>query len=121
MARHNREGMGEDQLGRTYVVSYQPDWFYQIKVTRDLDSGRQSTKTLCRNPEPSQAEPGAKVRTRIQSEELGLDFEVSLEDTQGVIRRITVETMVPEGPDKGEAVSFTISRRRTRRTSSEES
>ena len=115
MARHNREGTGEDQLGRTYVVSYQPDWFYQIKVTRDLSSGRQSTKTLCRNAEPSQAEPGAKVRTRIQSEELGLDFEVSLEDARGVIRRITVETTVPEGPEQGEAVSFTISRRRTRR------
>lgn len=120
MARHNREGKGEDQLGRTYVVSYQPDWFYQIKVTRDLDSGRQSTKTLCRNMDPSQTEPGPKVRTRIQSEELGLDFEVSLEDATGVIRRITVETVVPEGLDQGEPVAFTISRRRTRRRASGE-
>lgn len=121
MARHNREGKGEDQLGRTYQVSYQPDWFYQIKVTRDLETGRQSTKTLCRNADPSQAEPGPKVRTRIQSEELGLDFELSLEDANGVIRRITVETVVPEGPDRGEPVSFTISRRRTRRRSAGES
>lgn len=120
MARHNREGKGEDQLGRTYVVSYQPDWFYQIKVTRDLESGRQSTKTLCRNVDAAQAEPGPKVRTRIQSEELGLDFEVSLEDANGVIRRITVETVVPDGPDQGEPVSFTISRRRTRRRSTGE-
>ncbi|HEX6923985.1 MAG TPA: hypothetical protein VF167_01040 [Longimicrobiaceae bacterium] len=115
MARHNREGRGEDQLGRTYLVSYQPDWFYQVKVTRDLASGRQSTKTLCRNPEPPQGEPGSRVRTRILSEELGLDFEISLEDARGVIRRITVETVVPEGPDQGEPVAFTISRRRTRR------
>lgn len=120
MARHNREGTGEDQLGRKYQVSYQPDWFYQIKVTRDLDSGRQSTKTLCRNADAAQAEPGSKVRTRIQSEELGLDFELSLDDSAGVIRRITVETIVPNGPDQGEPVAFTISRRRTRRRASAE-
>ena len=115
MARHNREGTGEDQLGRSYVISYQPDWFYQIKVTRDLESGRQSTKTLCRNFDAPQAEPGPKVRTRIQSAELGLDFEVSLEDAAGVIRRITIETTVPQGPEQGEPVAFTISRRRGRR------
>jgi hypothetical protein len=114
MARHNREGKGEDQLGRSYMVSYQPDWFHQIKVTRDLSSGRQSTKTLYRNPEPPQAEPGPRVRTRIEAPELGLDFEVTLEDARGVVRRITIETVAPEG-DRGEPVSFTISRRRSRR------
>lgn len=119
MARHNRDGTGEDQLGRSYTVSYQPDWFYQIKVTRDLSSGRQSTKTLYRNPEPPQAEPGSRVRTRIQSEELGLDFEITLEDPNGVVRRITVETVAPEGPDRGQPVSFTVSRRRNRRSPSE--
>lgn len=117
MARHNREGRGEDQLGRTYSVSYQPDWFHQIKVTRDLPNGRQSTKTLCRNTEEAQAEPGSRVRTRIVSEELGLDFELSLEDTRGVIRRVTVETIAPDGEDRGAAVAFTISRKRTRRRS----
>ena len=116
MARHNREGKGEDQLGRTYEISYQPDWFYQVKVTRDLASGRQSTKTLYRNPEPPQAEPGARVRTRIRSPELGVDFEVALDDEKGVIRRITVETVAAEGPDQGTPVSFTITRRRPRRT-----
>jgi hypothetical protein len=114
MARHNREGKGVDQLGRTYEVSYQPDWFYQVKVTRDLESGRQSTKTLFRNPESAQAEPGPRVRTRVRSEELGLDFEVVLEDPKGTIRRITVEAVAADGPDRGEPVSFTISRRRTR-------
>jgi hypothetical protein len=115
MARHNREGKGEDQLGRAYQVSYQPDWFYQVKVTRDLESGRQSTKTLYRNPEPPQAEPGSRVRTRIQSEELGLDVEVAVDDAQGVIRRIIVETVAPDGPDEGVPVAFTITRRRPRR------
>jgi hypothetical protein len=114
MARHNREGRGEDQLGRSYEISYQPDWFYQVKVTRDLESGRQSTKTLLRNPDAPQAQPGSKVRTRIRSEELGLDFEVMLDDGKSVIRRITVETVATSGPDRGEAVSFTISRRRNR-------
>jgi hypothetical protein len=109
MARHNREGNGEDQLGRRY----------QVKVTRDLASGRQSTKTLFRNPEPPQADPGSKVRTRIESEELGVDFEITLEDAAGVVRRITVETVAPGGPDSGEPVSFTITRRRPRRSREE--
>jgi hypothetical protein len=115
MARHNREGKGEDQLGRSYTVSYQPDWFYQVKVTRDLESGRQSTKTLYRNMETPQAEPGSRVRTRVTSEELGLDFEIAIEDDKGVIRRITVETVAPDGPDQGTPVSFTLTRRRPRR------
>jgi hypothetical protein len=117
MARHNREGRGEDQLGRSYVVSYQPDWFYQVKVTRDLESGRQSTKTLFRNPESAQSEPGARVRTRIESEELGISFEITIEDPDGIVRRVVVETVVPDGPDAGQNLGFTVTRARTRRTS----
>ncbi len=115
MARHNRDGSGEDQLGRSYVISYQPDWFYQIKVTRDLPSGRQSTKTLFRNPDSPQASPGSRVRTRIDSEELGLSFEITVEDPNGIVRRVTIETVAPEGPDAGENVGFTVSRIRNRR------
>ncbi len=113
MARHNREGRGEDQRGHEYVVGYQPDWFRQIKVTRDLDTGRQSTKTLYRNPEPPQQDPGPRVRTRITAAELGLDVEVTLSDARGVVRRITIETVVPEGEESGEAVVFTITRAST--------
>jgi hypothetical protein len=112
MARHNREGTGQDQLGRDYVVSYQPDWFHQVKVTRDLESGRQSTKTLFRNPDPPHADPGPRVRTRIESEELGLSFEITVEDPRGIVRRITVETALPNG---GEQIGFTVSRVRPRR------
>lgn len=116
MARHNREGVGEDQLGRSYVVSYQPDWFYQVKVTRDLESGRQSTKTLFRNPDAPEADPGNRVRTRISSDELGVDFEITIEDPNGVVKRITVETVAQDGSDAGENVGFTVSRiRRPRR------
>lgn len=115
MARHNREGIGQDQQGREYRVSYQPDWFYQIKVTRDLDSGRQSTKTLFRNPEPASGEPGSRVRTRVECAELGVDFEVTLEDGGSAVRRVTVETIATKGPEQGQPVSFTISRRRSRR------
>ena len=112
MARHNREGTGEDQVGRKYVVSFQPDWFHQVKVTRDLESGRQSTKTLFRNPEPPHADPGPRVRTRIESDELGISFEITVDDPQGIVRRITVETVAPE---TSENVGFTISRSRSRR------
>ena len=110
MARHNREGRGEDQRGRTYVIGYQPDWFHQVKVTRGLDSGRQSTKTLLRNPEAPEAEPGSRVRTRITAPELGLDFEVVLHDERHVIRRIVVETVVPDGEEAGERIAFSVSR-----------
>ena len=115
MARHNREGIGEDQLGRKYVVGYQPDWFYQVKVTRDLESGRQSTKTLFRSPEPPAADPGPRVRTRIESAEVGVDFEISVEDPHGIIRRITIETVVPQRSGEGENIGFTVTRAKPRR------
>jgi hypothetical protein len=91
-------------------VGYQPDWFRQVKVTRGLDSGRQSTKTLLRNPDPPATEPGRRVRTHIAAPELGIDVEVMLRDPRHVVRRITVETVVPEGEEKGETVSFVVSR-----------
>jgi hypothetical protein len=115
MARHNREGAGEDQLGRKYVISFQPDWFHQVKVTRDLSSGRQSTKTLFRNPDAPVADPGSRVRTRIECEELGVSFEISVDDPERIVRRVTIETVVPRGSDEGENIGFTISRVRARR------
>ena len=48
MGRHNREARGSDQRGFDYDISYQPDWLHQIKVTRTLENGRQSTKILSR-------------------------------------------------------------------------
>jgi hypothetical protein len=113
MARHNREASGSDQRGFEYIVSYQPDWLRQVKVTRTLDSGRQSTKTLLVNPDNSDCEPGQQVRTAIRCEAQGMTFEVSLRDPKGVIRRVVVET----GPaDSGGAVTdadvqFSIERR----------
>jgi len=117
MARHNREGSGEDQFGRRYFVSYQPDWFHQIKVTRDLESGRQSTKTLFRNPDPPEAEPGPRVRTRVEAPDLGLSFEVFVDDPRTVVRRITIETVISAGEEAGQPVSFTVSRFRSRKRS----
>lgn len=110
MARHNREGEGEDQHGRRYRIGYQPDWLHQVKVSRPLESGRQSTKILLRNPEPPAATPGPRVRTHIAAPELGIDLEVTLRDERGVVRRITVETVVPQGEEEGETVSFVLSR-----------
>jgi hypothetical protein len=110
MARHNREGSGQDQRGRVYQVEYQPDWMRVVKVTRELGSGRQSTKTLVRNPDLPAAEPGTRVRTHVQCADLGLDFEVVLHDDRRVVRRITVETVVPDGADAGETVVFSFAR-----------
>jgi hypothetical protein len=110
MARHNREGHGADQLGHTYVVSYQPDWLRHVKVTRDLDTGRQSTKTLLKNPATTrEAEPGSRVRTRITSQDRDMAFEVAVFDPGRAVCRIRVTYLV-DGKDGGprEGVEFTL-------------
>ena len=109
MARHNREGEGEDQHGRRYRIGYQPDWLRQIKVTCDLDNGRQSTKTLLRNPEPPAQSPGPRVHTEVAAAELGLGFGLTLHDERRVVRRIIVETVIPGGAERGETISFVLS------------
>lgn len=109
MARHNREGRGEDQRGFDYRISYQPDWLRWVKVARSLESGRQSTKTLLRNPGRREQSPGDRVRTRITSPGQGLDFEITVEDPRAVVRRVIVETEVPSEEDgESETVVFTI-------------
>ena len=92
MARHNRDARGSDQRGESYELSYQPDWLRLIKVTRTLESGRQSTKTLFRNTAKREQAPGARIRTRISSREQRVEFEIEIDDPQGVVRRIIVET-----------------------------
>jgi hypothetical protein len=110
MARHNREGQGADQLGQKYGISYQPDWLRHVKVTRDLETGRQSTKTLFRNPaDKGEGEPGEKIRTRIVSRDLSVDFEVVIADPLKAVRRIRVAYELP-GKDGApmEEVEFTL-------------
>ena len=110
MARHNREGQGADQRGFEYGVNYQPDWLRQVKVTRQLETGRQSTKTLFRNPtDGPEALPGERVRTRISSPDQGLDFEVSLADPRAAVRRIRIAYALPsENGIREEEVEFTL-------------
>ncbi len=111
MARHNREGEGEDQRGFHYMVSYQPDWLRHVKVTRVLESGRQSTKTLFRNPsDRREAMPGHRVRTRITCPEQGIDVEVAVDDGEHAVHRVQVACRVPAADGKGgsEEVEFTL-------------
>lgn len=104
MARHNRDGRGSDQRGFDYEISFQPDWLQSIKVTRELESGRQSTKSLFRNPGYRVQPPGHRVRTRISSPDQGIDCEIVIGDPNGVVRRVIVETVTAEG----EEVVFTL-------------
>jgi hypothetical protein len=108
MARHNREGHGTDQRGTDYVISYQPDWLRQIKVTRTLENGRQSTKTLFRNPGAREQAPGTHVRTRIMTADRRLDIEIAVDDPHGTVTRITVEAELPGRSGADGAVQFTI-------------
>ncbi len=110
MGRHNREARGADQRGYDYEISYQPDWLHQIKVTRTLENGRQSTKILFRNPTPREQPPGPHSRTRISSAEQLVDVEVELNDPNGVVKRIIVVTG-PAGSDTAEGeLEFIIQR-----------
>ena len=109
MARHNRDGSGVDQRGFGYQVSYQPDWLRHVKVTRVLQTGRQSTKTLFRNPADRQeAPPGERVRTRIVSPDQGLDFEVAVTDVKAAVARVRVAFMVEDEKGEKEEVEFTL-------------
>lgn len=103
MARHNRDGNGADQRGFDYRISYQPDWLHQVKVTRKLETGRQSTKTLFRNPGWKEQPPGSRVRTVISSPQQGFEFEIVVNDPKGVVKRIIVETGPP--PDAGKTLA----------------
>ena len=110
MARHNRDGHGVDQRGYGYVIGFQPDWLRYVKVTRDLETGRQSTKALYKNPaDIREAEPGDRVRTRVTSEEQKLDFEVTIDDPHRAVRRIRVIYELP-GRDgrREEEVEFSL-------------
>lgn len=109
MARHNRDGEGTDQCGHLYTISYQPDWLRQVKVTRALESGRQSTKTLFRNPaDRRETDPGDRVRTRIVSKAQGLDVEVSIDDTASRVTRMRVSCVVDNADGDPEEVEFTL-------------
>jgi len=109
VARHNREGLGADQRGFEYGVSYQPDWLKLVKVTRQLETGRQSTKTLFRNPVGrAAAEPGDRVRTRITSADQALDFEVALTDPRAAVKRVRIAYEIPGENGRTEEVEFTL-------------
>ena len=112
MARHNRDGQGADQRGCQYEISFQPDWLRHVKVTRDLDTGRQSTKTLFRNPmDRREAEPGDRIRTRVSSPDQDLDFEVAISDPAGAVRRIKIVCQIAgEDGRTEEDVEFTLER-----------
>lgn len=109
MARHNRDGSGEDQRGHQYQVSYQPDWLRHVKVTRNLETGRQSTKILFRNPaDRRHTDPGPKVRTGIGSSEQRLGFEIALTDPNAMVTRVRVACRVPDGSGSTEEVEFVM-------------
>ncbi len=103
MARHNREGSGADQRGVEYGVSYQPDWLKLVKVTRQLGTPIHHCSPL--DPE---AEPGERVRTRIFSDDQGLDFEIALTDPRSAVKRVRIAYEVPGENGRTEEVEFTL-------------
>lgn len=106
MARHNRTGTGKDQAGFSYQVSYPPDWLARIKVTRRLDSGRQSTKVLFTNPLPAPLDaPAAMVRVAVTSPEQGLSVEAALGPGPDGVREWRVQWT---GEGGGERVALTF-------------
>jgi hypothetical protein len=109
LARHNRDGSGADQRGVEYGVSYQPDWLKRVKVTRQLETGRQSTKTLFRNPSPGpEGEPGERIRTRVVSADESVCFEIALSDPRAAVTRVRIAYDVPGSDGRSEELEFTL-------------
>lgn len=98
MARHNREGRGLDQLGNLWRVSYQPDWFRLLKVSRIVAGGRRSSRTLYRNPAgAAETEPGRAIRTRITAADGSVDVTVTIEDRDQVVDHIIIAVRQKRG------------------------
>jgi hypothetical protein len=96
VARHNRTGKGVDQCGSEYTIDYQPDWLRRMKVTRKLKSGRQSTMNVFRNPsDHRETEPGARIRTRLESADEPVEFEIALKDPNGLVKKVVVHYEIP--------------------------
>ena len=112
MARHNREGSGEDQSGQPYEVSYQPDWLSRIKISRQLPGDRRrSMVTLFRNPaRRAEAPPGKMVRTGVSAVDGSADFRVSVEDPDGVVESVVVVTRRKRGR-RNEVVKYVLEAR----------
>lgn len=108
MARHNRDAQGSDQRGFDYEISYQPDWLRLIKVTRTLESRRQSTKALFRNNGRREQSPGPRVRTRISCAEQKLDVEIDVNDPNSVVKRIIVVTAPAGSTGAEDELEFSI-------------
>ncbi len=110
MARHNREASGVDQRGFRYRISYQPDWLDRIRVTRRLPTGRQSTRTLFRNPaRVRERREGGLVRTTIESREQDLKVEIVFRAEAGQVGEIEVQWSAAGGIDPFlDRVSFTL-------------
>lgn len=109
MARHNREGTGEDQRGHDHEVSYQPDWLRFVKITRTLMNGRQSTKTLFRNPlRRREAEPGDRVRCGVRSQRENIDVGVAIDDPLRHVTRVRVTCRVPDENGREEEIEYTF-------------
>jgi hypothetical protein len=119
MSRHNRDGSGTDQRGFEYQVSFQPDWLRQVKVTRNLESGRQSTKTLFRNSTTPEHPPGSRIRSRVSCPSQQIDFEVMLNDPRGIVRRVIVETVAPGQNGEEGVIVFSLEEQRARSTDDE--
>jgi hypothetical protein len=109
MARHNREGRGLDQFGNLWRISFQPDWFRRVKISRDLPEGRRrSSLTLFRNPaRKAEAEPGRAVTTRITSADGKIDVAVSIEDRDMVVDHIVLGIKRKRGREL-ELIKFVI-------------
>ncbi len=100
MARHNRNGTGVDQLGFRYRISYPPDWLDRVRVTRRLPSGRQSTRTIFRNPSRNPAvDPGDLIRVRLESPEQDMVIETSVRTTPDRLEEIVLQWRDPRATD----------------------
>ena len=110
MARHNRNGTGVDQRGFHYRISYPPDWLEYVRVTRRLPSGRQSTRTIFRNPARNpEVDPGDLIKVRVESPEQDLVIETTARTAPDRLGEIVFEWRDPRTMDpRMGRITFTL-------------
>ncbi len=99
-----------DQRGFGYRISYPPDWLERVRVTRRLASGRQSTRTIFRNPTRNpEVDPGDLIRVRIESPEQEMVIATTVRTTRDRLGEIVLEWRDPRTTDpRMGRVTFTL-------------
>ncbi len=108
-----QSGSGRDQRGFDYEVTYNPEWFRKLAVTRRDSNGQTTTVDVVTNPRTARSAPErpASATTHVKSNE-GVDFTLVF---RGRAKQVRIDYIVPAesgkdngDDDEGEVVTLTV-------------